>query len=173
MFRKIPLTALALASAVALAPNANASTATATVSFSGTVASSCTFGNPTPGTLGSLYSSSSTNIGYMFSGTGYASGSVTLTCNTSSSLSVSDPTNNGSSAGASTPTNQNSVLVMFPNGDVCYNSALLAMGSTNSPTCSSIAAGTNTLSVDMSLNFSSPPTAGTYNYSTTLTATYN
>ena len=172
MFRKISLTALALASAVALAPDAIANTATATVSFSGTVASSCTFGNPTNGTLGSPKLSSSNIIGYGYSDTGYASGSVTLTCNTSSSLSVSDPTNNGSSAGASTPAVP-TVLVKFPNGDVCYNSVYLGRGGNNSPNCSSIAAGTNTLSVDMILYFESPLTAGTYNYSTTLTATYN
>jgi len=169
MFRKISLTALALASAVALAPNANASTTTATVSFSGTVASSCSFATPTAGTLGSPSSSNTMGIG----STGYAAGSISLTCNTSSSLSVSDPTAGTSNGlGASTPatTGTYASVTLPSSAGVCYSSQATSASSSN---CSSLASGTTALGVDMVLSFASAPTAAAYVYQTTITATYN
>jgi hypothetical protein len=178
MFRKISLTALALASAVALAPNANASTATATVSFSGTVASSCSFGTVTNGTLGNVaLNTGSYYMGYQAvigggNSTGYASGSVPLNCNTSANITVGDPTNNGSTGTIASASTTNNTYVKVSNGStVCYN----ASNTANATKTCTISAGTNpTLTVDMVLGFGSTnPTAGTYNYSTTLTATYN
>jgi len=176
MFRKISLTALALASAVTLAPNANASTATATVSFSGTVASSCSFGTVSNGTLGAVATySGAYNMGYLATGsansTGYASGSVPLNCNTSAAITVSDPTNNGST-GTIALSYLSATYVKVSNGStVCY-SPTTAISSTK--TCT-ISAGTNpTLTVDMELSFGATnPTGGSYIYTTTLTATYN
>ncbi|MEI6379416.1 MAG: hypothetical protein WCO81_00810 [Cyanobacteriota bacterium ELA615] len=177
MFRKISLTALVIASAVTLAPNANASTATATVSFSGTVDSSCSFGNVSNGTLGAVaIKMGFYNMGYQAvsggaNSPGYASGSVPLNCNTSAAITVSDPTNNGSTGTIASSTS-NTTYVKVSNGStVCYSPTNTAYGT---KTCT-IDAGTNpTLTVDMRLDFGATnPTAGTYNYSTTLTATYN
>jgi len=174
MFRKISLTALALASAVALAPNANASTATGNVSFSQTVAGSCTLSAVTNGTL--LYNGGNALKAGMGTGNG-TPGSVSLKCNESSSLTLSDPTNNGSSTGASVPMNTQGwsfAQVSLPNsGGTCYSPQASFAGYTSSPNCSSVAAGTTTLSVAMLLNFLYKPAPATYNYSTTLTATYN
>ena len=166
MFRKISLTALALASAVALAPNANASTATATVSFSGTVANSCSFGSPS-GT-GVLTPFGSTQINNNINGI-----TITLTCNTPSSLGVGNPTNNGSTEGTSTPTSNSYAKAVLPTSDECFNPSTTVVFGTSSTSCSSIPAGSTQLTVYMALEFGNAPTAGTYNYSTTLTATYN
>ena len=178
MFRKISLTALALASAVALAPNANASTATATVSFSGTVASSCSFGTVTNGTLGSaVLNAGNYNMGWNAgagptNSIGYTSGSVSLNCNTSAAITVGNLTNNGSTG--TTPTQSISPIRINAgvNGGAqyCFNPGYTSVQNT----CTLNAYDNPTIAVDMRLGFGTTnPTAGSYNYSTTLTATYN
>jgi hypothetical protein len=182
MFRKISLTALAIASAVALAPNANASTATGNVSFSQTVAGSCTLSTPTAGSLATSSFFNGRWIMGIWSSASYQPGYLTMTCNESTAISVGDPTPGpGNGANASTPmaTSNNQALYTF--------AAVVAPTSSphwqcanregkpfpNDGNCSSIPAGTYPLTVHMGLQFLYQPAPATYVYQTTITLTYN
>jgi len=177
MFRKISLTALVIASTVTLAPNANASsTATGNVSFSGTVPSSCAFSNVTNGSLGSRTFMSAQN-NYVLGNTnaGGTNGSFTLNCNETVTLTLTYPTNNGSDSSTShtldAPHSNTAAQIWQTNNPSanCWSPS----GWNLNMTCSNFPAGPTNYTVMMQLSFQTAPKAGTYNYSTTITATYN
>ena len=155
MARRFALAAtLILAGIVAVAPKASAAD-TVNIPFTGTVQSTCGFSNVVGGQLtfnGSSFSSSS-------------AGSANIQCNAPASLTVSYPT-----ASSNNPNYNNGYY---------YDSltaSLTAQGSTiDNYYGGSIPISANTsipLSVSMSgSNYYSAYTAGTYNYTVTVTAT--
>ena len=155
----LALATLTLVSSLGVASKASADTATVTISE--TVPSTCLFGDSTPGTLGYNIASKTLNTA---SGTGSpTTGSISVLCNTSGSISISSVTPSSSIPATMT---QSSLTATIRNG----TNTATHNGTTSSGTIT-LASGTQDITVELDVIYDKILAPGSYSYEIGLTAT--
>ncbi len=165
MIRRLALTAgFAVLGAVAFAPSASAQVADdETVPFSGSVGSSCALTLPTPGILALTDTDNPTTLSSDSSeAVGGQSGTVTVNCNSSSTIVTSVNEN---------PEVPEDFIVEDATSTVTLSSS--DAGFTSTATGGSLTSSNTDVPVDVDLKVAStaPLPAGTYTYDVTVTAT--
>ena len=153
----LALATLTLVSSLGVASKASADTATVTISE--TVPSTCLFGDSTPGTLGYNIASKTLNTA---SGTGSpTTGSISVLCNTSGSISITSVTPSIPAA-----MTQSSLTATISDG----TSTATHNGTTSSGTIT-LASGTQDITVELDVIYDKILAPGSYSYEIGLTAT--
>lgn len=151
--RALLISALTVTGVAAFASNTFAQTVN--VPFNGTVGAVCSFGQPTPGTLGLNTPTSPTALAGGYSGGVF--GQVSVSCNQPARVSISKPVQ---TAGPSFTPVTSAAMISSSFGSTDSNGA---------PPLSLSSSGTVPLKIDMIVDKGSPLAAGNYSYVTTLT----